>query len=126
MVTHVFDNSNLSKEIFAIDTCRAVICSLGHGRKHMLTILPTIWRPGLKYFFGSLQLKGPRKLLVTRQDLEQTSWHFHTDLSLQKSNVMNEMLLPTLVPYCSLWHDNILHPSEPLQKIEIIRNMSIV
>ena len=42
MVTHVFDNSNLSKEIFPIDTWRAVICSLGHGPKHMLTILPAI------------------------------------------------------------------------------------
>ena len=41
MVTHVFDNSNLSQEIFAIDTW--VICSLGHGRKHMLTILLIIW-----------------------------------------------------------------------------------
>ena len=41
MATHVFDNSNLSQEIFAIDTWRAVICSLGHGRKHMLAILPT-------------------------------------------------------------------------------------
>ena len=41
IVTHVFDNSNLSQEIFAIDTWAAVICSLGHGRKHMLTILPT-------------------------------------------------------------------------------------
>ena len=49
MVTHVFDNSNLSQEIFAIDTWGAVICSLGHGRKHMLTILPTICRPGLKH-----------------------------------------------------------------------------
>ena len=48
MVTHVFDNSNLSQEIFAIDTWRAVICSLGHGRKHMLMILPTIWKPGFK------------------------------------------------------------------------------
>ena len=47
MVTHVFDNSNLSQEIFAIDTWGAVICSLRHGRKHMLTIPPTIWRPGL-------------------------------------------------------------------------------
>ena len=37
MVTHVFDNSNLSQEIFAIDTWGAVICFLGHGRKHMLT-----------------------------------------------------------------------------------------
>ena len=36
MVTHVFDSSNVSQEIFAIDTWRAVICSLGHGRKHML------------------------------------------------------------------------------------------
>ena len=35
MVTHVFDNSNLLQEIFAIDTSRAVICFLGHGRKHM-------------------------------------------------------------------------------------------
>ena len=50
MVTHVFDNSNLSQEIFAIDTWSAVICSLGHDRKHMLTILPTIWRPGLNSF----------------------------------------------------------------------------
>ena len=41
-------NSNLSQDIFAIDTWRAVICSLGHGRKLMLTILPTIWRPGFK------------------------------------------------------------------------------
>ena len=56
MITHVFDNSNLSQEIFAIDTWRAVICSLGHGRKHMLTILPTIWRLGLSlgsYFWQS-------------------------------------------------------------------------
>ena len=42
MVSHVFDESNPSQEIFAIDTRRTVICSLGHGRKHMLTILPTI------------------------------------------------------------------------------------
>ena len=37
-----FDNGNLSQEIFAIDTWRAVICSLGDGRKHMLTSLPTL------------------------------------------------------------------------------------
>ena len=48
MLTHVFDNSDFSQEIFAIDTWRAVICSLGHGRKHMFTILTTIWRLGLK------------------------------------------------------------------------------
>ena len=48
MATHVFDKGNLSQEIFAIDTWGAVICSLGYGRKHMLTILPTIWRPGFK------------------------------------------------------------------------------
>ena len=52
MVTHVFDNSNLSEESFAIDTWRAVKCSLGHGRKHMLTILPTIWRPDLRHHFS--------------------------------------------------------------------------
>ena len=49
----VFDNSNLSQGIFAIDTTRAVICFLGHGRKHMLTILMTIWRPGLKAVFST-------------------------------------------------------------------------
>ena len=42
MVMHVFDNGNLSQEIFAIDTWIAVICTFGHGRKHMLMILPTI------------------------------------------------------------------------------------
>ena len=45
MGTQCFDNSSLSQESFAIDTWRAVICSLGHDRKHMLTILLTIWRP---------------------------------------------------------------------------------
>ena len=30
----------------ATDTWRAVLHYLGHGREHMLTILPTIWRPG--------------------------------------------------------------------------------
>ena len=42
IVLHVFDNGNLSQEIFAIDTWEAVICSLGHGPKHTLTILPSI------------------------------------------------------------------------------------
>ena len=56
MVTHVYDNSNLSQEIPAIDTWGAVICSLGHGRKHMLTIFPTIWRPGLKHLRSSKSL----------------------------------------------------------------------
>ena len=54
MVTHVFDNSNLSQEIFAINVWGDVICSLGHGRKDMLTILPTIWRPGLKSVYYPL------------------------------------------------------------------------
>ena len=36
MVTHVFDNSYLSQEIFAIYTWGAVICFLEHWRKHML------------------------------------------------------------------------------------------
>ena len=43
MVTHVFDDSNLSHDIFATNTWRAVIYSLGHGRKHMLAILPAVW-----------------------------------------------------------------------------------
>ena len=59
MVTHVFDTSNLSQEIFAIDTWGAVICSLGHGRKHMLTILATIWRPGLRYQFIAKSIDTP-------------------------------------------------------------------
>ena len=54
MVTHVFDSSNLSQEIFAIDTWGAVIWCLGHGRKHMLTILPTFWRQGLKLLLNLL------------------------------------------------------------------------
>ena len=36
------------KEIFVIDTWGDVIRFLGHGRKHMLTILPTIWKPGFR------------------------------------------------------------------------------
>ena len=40
----------ISQEIFEIDTWGAVTYSLGHGRKHMLAILPTIWRPGLSHF----------------------------------------------------------------------------
>ena len=45
MVMYVFDNSNVSQEIFAIGTERAVIRSLGHGRKHMFMIFLTIGRP---------------------------------------------------------------------------------
>ena len=47
MVTHVFDNSNVLQEIFAINTWRTVICSLGHGRKHMLRLQlhGAIYRP---------------------------------------------------------------------------------
>ena len=56
MVTHVFDNSNLSQEIFAIDTTRAVICSFGHDHKHMLTILPTTWRPGFTNMMTNVNL----------------------------------------------------------------------
>ena len=41
-------SSSFSAYFKTIDTWGAVICSLGHGRKHMLTILPTIWRPGFK------------------------------------------------------------------------------
>ena len=66
MVMYVFDNGNL----FVIDTWGAVICSLGHGRKHMLTILPTIWRPGLKADFVSSQkpLAASQQLLASSQN----------------------------------------------------------
>ena len=57
MVTHVFDNNNLSQEIFAVDTWRAVICSLGHGRKHML-------KPGLHIS------RRDRKQIVTNMYLK--------------------------------------------------------
>ena len=50
IVTHVFYNRNLLQGIFAIVTRKAVICSFGHGCKHVLTILPTIWRPGFMNF----------------------------------------------------------------------------
>ena len=53
MVTHVFDSCNLLQEIFAIDTRRAVLYSLEHGLKHMLTILQTIWRPDLRSFLST-------------------------------------------------------------------------
>ena len=72
MVTHVFDNSNISQEIFAIDTWRAVICSLGHGRKHMLTILPTIWRPGFKP--GLHISRKDRKHIVTNMYFKLYFW----------------------------------------------------
>ena len=42
IVTNVLLIIAISHEMFAIDTWRAVIYSLGHGRKHMLAILPTI------------------------------------------------------------------------------------
>ena len=48
MVTHVFDNSSLSREIFAIDTWGAVICSLGHGQKRMLTQKSTVNEDGME------------------------------------------------------------------------------
>ena len=45
---HLFDGTNLSQEIFGVDSWGAAICSLGHGRKNMLMILPTVWRLGFK------------------------------------------------------------------------------
>ena len=57
MVTHVFDDSNFSQETFARflqdfrkTFVRLVIYSLRHRRKHMLPVLPTIWRSGFKNF----------------------------------------------------------------------------
>ena len=67
MVMYVFDNSNLSQEIFATDTKTAVIFSLGHGRKQMLTILPTIWRPGLTHLMGGV-LSQPKMFVHSHFD----------------------------------------------------------
>ena len=83
MITHTFDNNNLSQEIFAIDIWGAVICSLGHGRKHMLTILPTIWRPGFKqqHHNASIQLNNsdckvyPSELLSVQDQTSIVSKH---------------------------------------------------
>ena len=63
MVTHVFDNSNLSQEIFAINTLGAVVCSLGHGRKHML-------KPG----FHLQQTPRPRHKKQSDYVLQQSSF----------------------------------------------------
>ena len=49
LATHMFDNSNLSQKIFAIDTWGGVIYSLGHGRQHMRT---TICRLGLIQWYA--------------------------------------------------------------------------
>ena len=46
----VIVNGHLSQQTFATDILRAAIYSLGHGRKYILAILLTIWRPGLKNF----------------------------------------------------------------------------
>ena len=62
ILTHVFDNINLSQEIFAIDTWGAVICFLGHGRKHVL-------KPG----FHLQQTPRPRHKKQSDYLIEQSS-----------------------------------------------------
>ena len=89
MVTHVFDNSNLSQEIFAIDIRGAVICSLGHGRKHMLTILLTIWRPGLKATFHlTISMRGQR----ARDKIQRNNYH-HVSCGPSLTGKMMSMFL---------------------------------
>ena len=73
MVMYVFDNSNLSQEIFVIDTWRAVKCSLGHGRKHMLTILLTIWRPGFSHVLSRRFLGMTKMHLLRIRNLPEVS-----------------------------------------------------
>ena len=51
MVTHVFDNSNLSQEIFAIDTWRAVICIFRTWSQAHVYDPSIIWRPSLRAIF---------------------------------------------------------------------------
>ena len=62
MVAHVFDNGSLS-QVFAMDTWRAVIYSLGRGPKHMLVILSTSWRTGFSQnrieIIGQVEEKWP-------------------------------------------------------------------
>ena len=76
MVTHVFDNSYLSQEIFAIDTWEAVICSLGDGRKHVLTILPTIWRPGFTFLILRYDITSRCSLLISSYWTESSFHNF--------------------------------------------------
>ena len=71
MVTHVFDNSNLSQETHAIDTWGAVICFLGDGRIHMLTILPTIRRPGLSYNTPVLFVRNPKSNSFSTEQIKK-------------------------------------------------------
>ena len=87
MIMYVFDNSNLSKEIFAIDTWGAVICSLGHGRKHMLTILPTVWRPGLME--TRPKRPGPRDVSDSVSSSFDTREHFDYNIASLTGIVIN-------------------------------------
>ena len=109
MVTHVFDNSNLSQEIFAIDTWRAAISSLGHGRKHMLTILPTIWRPGFSHVlllgnvFHVIGAYKGTSLMRNSHSVELLQWKRGSNgyLKLPGNGKINYVTLRTLNKNCS-------------------------
>ena len=77
-VTLVFDNSNLSQEIFAINTWGAVICFLGHGHRHMLTILLNNWRPGLSHIFSQTALFWFKQQAVKISVGQLWLWEFST------------------------------------------------
>ena len=78
MVAPVFDNRNLSQETFAIDTWRAVLYSLGHDCKHMLSVFLTIWRPGLREVSVSSCSRADNHAVIMAVDLVKlrVSWHF--------------------------------------------------
>ena len=67
---HVFDNSDLSQEIFVIDTWGAVICFLGHGRKQAHAYDPSDnMETRLKVRISDLEIKL-RKLDAEKSSLQ--------------------------------------------------------
>ena len=94
MVTHVFDNRNFSQEIFAIDTWGAAICSLGHGGKHMLTILPTIWIGTRLKFNEDLTWRGNKIILFQvcfiRKIIDMLSLNHHLLSYTKLMTVLNK------------------------------------
>ena len=56
---------------FAIDAWKAIRYSMGHGRKHMLAILPTIWSSGFnKGFVLALNYEITQKKLNSSKNIK--------------------------------------------------------
>ena len=80
----------ISHKRFAIDTGGGtVICSLKHGRKHMLTILPTIWTPGLRPCFHDIGLLVMQDLFPESSTKTLWSMSVYTMLGKQPSDTIS-------------------------------------